>query len=98
MIYSRQIRQIIVYLPEVWKVLEAFRAAVPLWGQTAWTLSGLSPKRDFGPERITSKFIFVPTRIVQHLLCTLYSPSERALRQRAHLRTSISSELACAEP
>ena len=31
-----------------------FRTAVPFWGQTAWSLTGLSPKRDYGSKRVNS--------------------------------------------
>ena len=35
-------------------VFNPFRTAVPFWGQTTWNLTGLSLKRDCGPERVKS--------------------------------------------
>ena len=36
-------------------VFNPFRTAGPFWGQTTQILSYLSPKRDFGPERVEDK-------------------------------------------
>ena len=34
------------------KVVNPFRTAVPVWGQTTLIPSELSPKRDWGPKRV----------------------------------------------
>ena len=38
--------------------INPFRTAVPFWGQTTWTLNGLSPKRDCGSKRVNRPFLY----------------------------------------
>ena len=39
-------------IPGIEQAVNPFGTAVPLWGQTIWNSTGLSPKRDWGPERV----------------------------------------------
>ena len=40
---------------DTWR-LNPFRTAVPFWGQTTSSLTGLSPKRDCGSKRVINPF------------------------------------------
>ena len=63
-----------------------FRTAVPFWGQTTWTLTGLSPKRDCGSKSVKrgETWTHVIDRHADHLL----SRQGRRLEQNIHTKTS----------
>ena len=61
-------------------ILTPFRTAVPFWGQTTWSLSGLSPKRGCGSKKVKPhpSSISTPSVWVCHPLhhCSLSFPGD----------------------
>ena len=53
-------------------LLDPFRTAVPVWGQTTQMLRGLSPKRDCGPKRVNTACTRAALLIKYCGCCTLF--------------------------
>ena len=64
-----------------------FRIAVPIWGQTTWNLSGLSPERDCSPERVECLWPHIST--VNGRVMTLQPVVHERMRASYHLRANM---------